>query len=202
MSAFRDDATGGYAVWPRGVREVSDRRLRSIAHDDMEDIRVWRNAQLDVLRQKQPLTAAGQEQYWQQVLVPSFAEREPRQVLFGYDLAGQRIGYGGLVHIDWESKRGEVSYLVSAERAADERVYAADFSSYLALVAQVAFEDLGFERLVTETFDVRPRHVALLEQFGFVPEGRMRRHVKVGERWVDSLIHGLLRDEPRTRSAT
>ncbi|MBC8084250.1 MAG: ribosomal-protein-serine acetyltransferase, partial [Hymenobacter sp.] len=40
-------------------------RLIPIRYDDREPIRAWRNAQLEVLRQATPLTAAQQDAYFE-----------------------------------------------------------------------------------------------------------------------------------------
>ena len=39
--------------------------------------------------------------------------------------------------------------------------------------------------------------MAVLEDFGFVPEGRMRQHVAKEGRVHDAVLHGLLADEWR-----
>lgn len=166
--------------------------LRLVAQDDLLPIMHWRNAQLEVLRGKAPLTPADQDAYWRNVIEPSFSEDEPRQILLTYLHQGEPIGYGGLVHIAWEDRRAEVSFLVSPERAAEPTVYTRDSSTWLRLLRRVAFEMLGLQRLFTETYDLRPHHVALLEAGGFEPEGRLRRHVVIRGRPVDSLFHGCL----------
>jgi RimJ/RimL family protein N-acetyltransferase len=169
--------------------------LRPVARDDLAAIMHWRNEQLDVLRGRAPLTPADQDAYWRDVVEPGFSEDRPRQILLTYLHGAGRIGYGGLVHIAWEDRRAEVSFLDAPERAADPAVYGRDLSTWLRLLRRVAFGGLGLQRLFTETYDLRPQHVALLEAGGFEPEGRMRRHVIIRGRPVDSLLHGCL--DPR-----
>lgn len=169
-----------------------DYRIRAIERDDMLPIMHWRNAQLDVLRQAEPLTEERQFAYWDEVVEPGLRARRPAQLLFTLLCEGKRIGYGGLVHIAWADRRAEVSFLVDPRRAADPSVYARDFTTWLRLIRRIAFDQLGFQRLFTETYDIRPAHVALLEAAGFVLEGRLRRHVIIQGRPVDSLIHGCL----------
>jgi RimJ/RimL family protein N-acetyltransferase len=172
--------------------EEREYTLRPIAQGDLLPIMGWRNAQLDVLRGRTPLTPADQDAYWRDVVEPGFSEDEPRQVLLSYLHQGELVGYGGLVHISWGDRRAEVSFLVSPERAAEPAMYAQDLSTFLRLLRRVAFERLGLQRLFTESYDLRPHHVALLEAGGFEPEGRLRRHVIIRGRPVDSLIHGCL----------
>lgn len=169
--------------------------LRPVAQEDLLPIMHWRNEQLEVLRGRATLTPADQHAYWRDVIEPCFREDRPRQILLTYLHHGGPIGYGGLVHISWEDRRAEVSFLVSPERAADPAAYTRDFSTWLRLLRRVAFEGLGLQRLFTETYDLRPHHVAVLEAGGFEPEGRLRRHVIIRGRPVDSLLHGCL--DPR-----
>lgn len=184
-----------YRCLSRQEFRQGDRRLVPWREQDIESVRRWRNEQIDVLRQKQPLTEAQQSAYYRGTISPTFQEATPKQVLFSY-LEGERlIGYGGLVHIDWEVRRGEVSFLVETSRAADPVRYTDDFRRYFGLLARAAFEDLGFRRLTSETFDIRPLHVEVLESLGFRREGRLRKQVMVNGSPVDSLLHGLLRDE-------
>jgi RimJ/RimL family protein N-acetyltransferase len=167
--------------------------LMTIRNRDMLLIKEWRNEQIAILRQNIPLSDAEQERYWTDVITPSFKEEQPQQILFSLLHAGKCIGYGGLTHINWNAKRGEVSFLLQTERSYHPQIYKKDFLHFLSLLKKVAFEDLCLNRLFTETFDVRPEHIAALEKFGFQEEGRLKQHVKIEGRYVDSLIHGYLR---------
>ena len=184
----------GYAVWPGGEIAAGGLLLRPIRRQDLEPIRRWRNAQLEVLRQAAPLSAEDQQRYWEQVLAPEFGAAEPRQILVAAVKDGELVAYGGLVHIDWPSARAEVSFLAAEDIAADPPRYCALFGEFLAALKRLAFDELGFHRLFTETYDLRPHHVAVLEAAGFGPEGRMIDHVRIGGRFVDSLLHGCVKD--------
>lgn len=180
------------AAWRRG-----DATLVPLREEHMESVRRWRNAQLAVLRQAGPLSPDDQRRYWREVVAPTWRQRRPGQLLFALLREGRPVAYGGLVHIAWRDARAELSFLADPRRAADPETYAADQADALSLLCEVAFEELGLRRLTTETFDLRPRHVAGLERAGFRPEGRLRTHVVVDGRPVDSLLHGLLREEWR-----
>jgi RimJ/RimL family protein N-acetyltransferase len=52
-----------------------------------------------------------------------------------------------------------------------------------------------FSRLFTETYDIRPHHVAVLEKVGFRLEGRLRKHIAVEGVVTDVLFHGLLLED-------
>ena len=186
--------TEGYAAWPNGEIAAGELVLRAIRREDLEPIRRWRNVQLEVLRQAAPLSPDDQQRYWEQVLEPEFARPQPRQILLAAVERGALAAYGGLVHIDWSSARAEVSFLAPPETSADLPRYAALFTGFLAALKRLAFDELGLHRLFTETYDLRPHHIAVLEAAGFALEGRMVDHVRIGGRFVDSLLHGCVRD--------
>lgn len=167
-------------------------RLVPLRHQDIQSIKDWRNAQIAVLRQAEPLSATAQEKYYRDVVTPAFHEKQPRQILLSYLLNGQCIGYGGLVRIDWTSKQAEVSFLVDPQRSEDKKTYQTDFSHFLRLIKDAAFNDLRFKRLYTETYDIRPLHISILESQGFILEERLTGHVTKGGKTMDSLIHGCL----------
>lgn len=164
--------------------------LRPINKEDMESIRVWRNAQMKVLRQDTPLSVSDQERYWTETLLPSFDDLEPSQVLFGFLEDDRLIGYGGITHIDWRKKAGEVSFLLDPVFQNDEDAYRSRFREFLSLIKTAAFDNLGLFRLFTETYDIRPGHIAELETSGFIFEKRNKDSVEIGNKKVDSLIHG------------
>jgi RimJ/RimL family protein N-acetyltransferase len=140
------------------------------------------------------LTEVDQHQYFKNVVQPSFSAERPSLMLFSY-LEGEKcIGYGGLTNIDWEARRAELSFLLDTALSRNTPAYEEAFRMYLSLVKQVAFEDLMFNRIFTETFDVRPHHVRVLEQCGFRREGVMKQHAVVNGHFVDSIIHGYLRE--------
>lgn len=169
--------------------------LHLLRHEDIFLIKDWRNAQMDVLRQKAPLTDEDQQRYYDRVIKPSQESPQPEQILFSMLKDGECIGYGGLVHIFWQDKRAEVSFLMNPKLAEDPQYYTEAFSDFLKMIKEIAFNQLGFSRIFTETFDVRPRHIAILENSGFELEDRIRGHVIINEKPVDSLIHGCLSKE-------
>lgn len=170
-------------------------RLQSLRRSDIQLIRVWRNAQLYVLRQRASVSEIEQEHYFDRVVQPGFPKRQPEMILMSLLREGKCIGYTGLTHIDWAAERAEISFLVDPARAQDPTVYQQDFSRCLEMLASVAFENLEFNRLFAETFDLRPAHIGILEAAGYRLEGRLREHVEVDGRVVDSLVHGLLRSD-------
>lgn len=161
--------------------------------EEMMKIKVWRNQQMKVLRQNEILTDEHQVQYYEEIVKPTLYLEKPPLILFGYWLIDDLIGYGGLTHVDWVSRRAEISFLLKTERTYNIEQYCCDFSVYLTLLEQVAFEDLKFHRLFTETYDIRTKHIQVLEDNDYQFEGRLKEHVLIEGKYVDSLIHGCLR---------
>jgi RimJ/RimL family protein N-acetyltransferase len=165
----------------------------ALRQEDIFLIKEWRNAQMDVLRQSEVLSDQDQQRYYNTAVLPCFEERHPRQILFSLLEKDVCIGYGGLTNIDWMAKRTEMSFLVNPKRTLSEDTYTADFSAFISLLKKVMFTDLGFNRIFTETYDIRPLHIRILEKNGFVLEGRLKQHVHINNTFVDSLIHGYIK---------
>jgi hypothetical protein len=167
--------------------------LVPIREQDIQFIRKWRNDQIDILRQEKKLTKDQQVLYFDTVIKPSFVQKHPRLILFSLLLNDLCIGYGGLVHIDWIAKRAEVSFLNNTERSKKSLEYNNDFSNFLDFILKIGFDYLNLNKLYTEAYDIRPQTIKILERKGFELEGRLRQHVSIKGKYVDSLIHGVLK---------
>lgn len=168
--------------------------LTTVQDDHIEAIRHWRNAQMGVLRQAEPITTQQQVRYYSTCVWPTLADPRPANILLSLLEEGRPIGYGGLVHIAWEHRRAEVSFLLDEQFTWDPGVYAPYFSIFLNLVKRLAFDGMGMHRLFTETYATRTHHIEVLQANGFQFEGSMRHHVRIAGRWVDSLLHGCLHE--------
>lgn len=171
-----------------------DYALTPVRQEDIENIRNWRNSQLDVLRQPKPISRAEQQIYYDDNIWPAMRQKEPDTVLLSYFMKGVLIGYGGLVHISWQDRRGEVSFLLDPSLPKLRETYGVIFSNFLELLKRIAFEQLALNRIFTETYDIRDEHIKVLESSGFVREGVMRQHVIINGEMTDSVIHGCLDD--------
>jgi 2-polyprenyl-3-methyl-5-hydroxy-6-metoxy-1,4-benzoquinol methylase/RimJ/RimL family protein N-acetyltransferase len=183
-----------YACFTRQSISYQDYTIRTVEPGDIECIREWRNAQMDVLRQKKEISPAEQLAYYEQHIWPNLGDLHTPNLLVAYLEGGRLIGYGGLVHISWEDRRAEVSFLLDPVRTSDSHRYEADFLAFLHLIKTLAFDDLKLHRLFTETYSNRRGHISVLEAADFSLEGVLRRHVIVDGQPVDSLIHGCLNE--------
>jgi hypothetical protein len=167
--------------------------LVPLREEDIFLIKKWRNEQIDVLRQKKPLSDDDQRAYYHEVIQPLFRHAAPDQILFSFLHSNTCIGYGGLVHIDWSKREGEVSFLVDTVRAGNPEVYERVFNIFLSLIKSIAFDELKMNRICTEVYDIRPLHVSILENNGFVLKKRLKNFLVIRGKPVDSLLHECMR---------
>lgn len=164
--------------------------LRPIHWDDRLAILQWRNAQLDVLRQIEPLSTSDQDRYFTDTVLPQFGQDFPAQFMFAFLKNSRFVGYGALVHINWPNRRAEVSFLTDPSRL-NLPTFEADWSAYLHLLNSVATK-LGLHKLTTETYSLRRDLIPILEANGYVQEGVLREHNLAAGKFNDSYIHGLI----------
>jgi carbamoyl-phosphate synthase large subunit len=168
---------------------LGDYSICCIQQKDIMFIRDWRNLQTNVLRQNEHISEEQQLNYFKNEILPSFDEKEPKQILMSFFHKNNLVGYGGVVHISWQDKRGELSFLTNPSRH-QNTIYEEDFTAFIFLIKQLAFEDIEFNRIHGETFAFRDFHIAIMENNGFVREGIMKRHVRINNKYIDSIIHG------------
>jgi hypothetical protein len=168
--------------------------IRPISVNDIEQIRFWRNMQIDVLRQKKIITSSEQIVYFNTVLLPLLTQEFPDQIIFSYFKNNILIGYGGLVHLSWEDKRAELSFLLNPEFVKIENLYEEYFLKFINFMKVVNFNQLQFHKIFTETFSNRTFHISVLEKAGFEIEGVLRDHIIINEAYNNSLIHSIIKD--------
>jgi len=162
-------------------------QLVPIRFNDRIKIRTWRNEQMVHLRQDQKLSRADQDNYYLNVVASLFQEDQPKQILFAFLDNGELVGYGGLVHMNWMDRHGEVSFLMNTEL--QEKRFEDYWSNYLRLLRFVAFDELKLRKIFTYAFDVRPHLYPVLQNAGFVEEARLKDHCCINGKFKDVLIH-------------
>lgn len=133
---------------------------------DAESIRLWRNAQISILRQEQPLTKDEQERYFSETVAPLFRQQQPEQILFRFLDHDQFVGYGGLTHIDWEKREAELSFLLNPAVPQHE----VKLRPFISLLISVAFFELQLNSVFTEAYLFRDTIISLLEELGLKKE--------------------------------
>jgi RimJ/RimL family protein N-acetyltransferase len=165
--------------------------LVPIRMEDRHEIMRWRNEQIYHLRQKEFLTENEQDKYFKEVVFNLFDSVRPNQTLFSFLEDHKLIGYGGLVHINWEDKNAEVSFLIKTELE-KENVNRFWFH-YLQLLDKVAFEELRLHKIYTYAFDLRPHLYKIFEDSGFLKEATLKEHVLFEGNFIDVIIHSKIK---------
>lgn len=142
-------------------------KLRTIQDKDIMDIRIWRNKQIKYLRQEKEISTQEQKEYFKNVIFPSMEIEYPNNILFGFVEGDELIGYGGFVHIDWINSVAELSFLLNPKQSFN---YCNKFSIFFQLILEVIKCDYKITKIVTETYNFRPEHLACLESLGFTLE--------------------------------
>lgn len=163
--------------------------LVPISDEDKYLIMQWRNEQIDILRQKQALTKEQQENYFSTVVSKLFDVEFPSQLLFSFLEDGKFVGYGGLVHIDWESRLAEISFLTETSRNKNPEQFLNDWINYLTILKSIAKDHLKFQKIFTYAYDIRPLLYDALQACGFIEEARLKDHISIHDTKKDVLIH-------------
>lgn len=164
--------------------------LKPIRLTDRYDIMKWRNDQIYHLRQKALLTKEEQDSYFNNIISKQFQENQPNQILFSALKEGQLIGYGGLVHIDWESKNAEISFLMKTEL--QEEYFCEYWTEFLSILKVIAFKDLDMTKIYTYAYDIRPLLPFIFEHVGFQFEGKLKKHHIYNNQIMDVMIHSFV----------
>ena len=162
--------------------------LVPIRDEDRYDILNWRNEQIDILRQQTLLTKEQQDNYFKTTIAQLFEQEKPNQLLWSFLENGKLIGYGGLVHIDWQNKTAEISFLTETSRNQTKEQFISDWTNYLTLIKQVA-KLLQFNSIFTYAYDIRPNLYIALENSGFKETKRIPDFIEINHKLKDVVIH-------------
>ena len=142
--------------------------MTAVSKHHIESIRLWRNDQVEVLRQNGEITKQNQVEYYKTVVWPELLLSEPGRLLFSFFKGSEFIGYGGLVHIDWKKMSAEMSFILSTKRMKNVIQYQEDLENFISILKGLAFSELGFEKIVTETYSFRKLTIDILEKSDFI----------------------------------
>ena len=171
---------------------LGDYSIVPLRYEDRFSIMKWRNEQIYHLRQARPLTEEDQQRYFDIVVSKLYDNPKPDQILFSYLEKGVCIGYGGLVHINWIDRNGEISFIMDTQLEAEH--FAEHWSNYLTMLKAVAFDDLGLHKIYTYAFDLRPHLYTMLEANGYKREATLKEHCLFNGEYKDVVLHSLWND--------
>jgi len=92
-----------------------------------------------------------------------------------------------LVHINWVDQNAEVSFVMDTSLEKD--FFVEFWKNYLALLKVYAFKYLGFRKIFTYAFDLRPKLYIALDEAGFIEEARLKDHCFFEGKFYDVLYH-------------
>jgi hypothetical protein len=179
-----------YLILPGERYRGKHLELSIIQKSQVEQIRLWRNKKISVLRQNEQINESEQEFYFQKFVFSEFQKNEPTQILFAIENNGEFIGYGGLVHIDWNFQIAEISFLLNPDIQEDSDEYKNVFKDFLEIIQGIAFMELNIQKLFTETFDFRTNHISILNSVNFKFNGIINNTKK-----IDGVNYGSFRHE-------
>ena len=166
----------------------SSYELTPIKPEHIDEIRRWRNSQIDVLRQVKLIGPTEQEEWYGSL------HKDNKQILFMVvNDSKLPVAYCGLTNINYIYRHSEISFIADPHIAGRKETYEKLFEFVLGELKDYAFNVLNLNRIWTETYAFRSEHIQILENFGLEHEGIMRSHVYIKGSYHDSLIHGLLR---------
>lgn len=178
-----------YICLQQQEQHLGDYSIVPLRYEDRFSIMKWRNEQIYHLRQARPLTEDDQQSYFDNVVSLLYDNPKPDQILFSYMEKGVCIGYGGLVHINWKDRNGEISFIMDTRL--EKEHFAEHWSNYLTMLKVVAFDDLGLHKIYTYAFDLRPHLYSMLEANGFIREATLKEHCFFNGKYSDVVLHSL-----------
>lgn len=186
-----------YLCLSKKVFEKGDYKIVPLRDEDKYLILQWRNEQIFHLRQKEPLTKEKQELYFENVVAKLFETQQPNQILFSYLKNDICIGYGGLVHIDWEGKNAEISFITETNRNDNGKIFDKDFRTYISLVKEVSHKYLDFHKVHSMFYDIpeRQEYWRIIKELNFIQEAKLSEHILIRGELKDTYIYSHFKKE-------
>lgn len=185
-------------VWPslylalkNNLISYKDFTLLPVRYEDRYSIMKWRNDQLYHLRQKEILTKKNQDFYFKNIIKPLFEKKTPDQLIFSLLRQNKLVAYGGLVHINWQDSRAEISFVMDTEL--EKNKFKIFWTIFLEIIEKIAFEDLDLNKIYVYAFDLRPKLYDVLKKRQFTNEARLKDHVFVDSEFKDVVIYSKLK---------
>ena len=159
--------------------------LRPIGDEEVELMRSWRNA--PSVRQnmytRHEIAPEEHRQWWARM------QASPKHRYFMYEYESEPSGIVGFTDID-EINANATWAFYSRPNSAKGTGSRMEF-----LALDYAFGPLALHKLEGEVLAFNKPVIALHQKFGFLVEGVLREHHKVGEKFVDVYRIGILKDE-------
>ena len=164
--------------------------FKAIQFKNIFKILAWRNEQKNILRQKKNIGKLAQIIYYMKEIINQEYKLKPKQLLFAIFDENEIIGYCGLVHISWLDKRAEISFLTTTSISKMTDKYEEIMAETLKFLINIG-SFIYMNRLFTETYAFREKHISVLEKYGFELEGVLHENIYIDGNYHDSLMHWL-----------
>lgn len=166
--------------------------LRPIERSDLPFLRDLANdpvVRANVVGWDWPLSLAGQERWFDGGTDSDYARRFVIERIED----GVPLGITGLWDIDWRNRTAMSAIKLGGMQETRGRGYG---TRAIRLVTDFAFDDVGLRRLYAQVLAFNGASLALYrDKCGWVVEGTSRQHVWRGDRYVDLIHLGILREE-------
>ena len=113
-----------------------------------------------------------------------------KQILFSFLHLDKCVGYGGLVHLDWENKNAEISFVMDTILEKDH--FKDYWRNFLKMIEIVAFEELELNKIYIYSYDLRPQLYQVTDDNLYILEAKLKEHVFCDGDYVDVNIHSKL----------
>ena len=160
--------------------------IKPIELDKKYDIMKWRNEQIFHLRQVKKLSKIDQDNYFDSVVSKLFNLKYPDQILFSFYYKNEFIGYGGLVHIDWNSFNSEISFLMNTKL--EKKFFEINWINFLKLIEEVAFSSLKLTKVYIYAYDLRPQLFKILKENKYTNEAVLKNQYLLNSNYYDVKI--------------
>lgn len=135
------------------------------------------------MRQKKKLSKSEQDLYFNEVVKKQFSQSNPDQILFSFFHKDVFVGYGGLVHIDWKSKKSEISFLMNTKL--EKNYFETYWTNFFILIEKVGFFELSLQKLYLVVYDLRPKLYSIIESSNYYLESHLKNGYNHGNRFYD-----------------
>ncbi len=177
-----------YKILKYDEYQLDNFTIKTIDKKYIQLIRKWRNKQINILRQNQIISESQQNDYFNFNVFPLLNFDTPVQILFNCFYENKFVGYGGIVHISYIDRIGEISFLLNPKIKTD-KLYEYLFEKFLKLMNSIAFKEIKLIKLYTETYSNRIEHVHMLEKSGYTLEGIKHSHIIIDGKREDIYLH-------------
>jgi len=161
--------------------------FRALTYEDKETIRLWRNLpQIRRYMLTDHVISPEEHAAWFDRVFDN-----PRYRHWIIRCDEEDVGLLNLYDIDARNRRCYWGVYVAGANVRGKNV--GMFAEYFVL--QYVFEELQFDKVCCETLDFNRVVLRMHEAFGFVQEGRLRRHIVRGGEAHDVICMGILRSE-------